>query len=100
MSVIFLPGPPVVDLADDPTDLIDVTDLVCPGCPGPVMDAPPLGWPARAGRSPEFSHTDGSVLCPDHMGRVPEPIEAAGLRYGLTAAGAGVSLDEGTGWSA
>ncbi|MFG1637437.1 hypothetical protein ACGFKX_21645 [Pseudonocardia alni] len=100
MSVFFLPGPPVVDLGDDPTDLVDVTDLVCPGCAGPVMDAPPSGWPVRAGRSPEFSHTDGSVLCPDRFGRVPEPVEAASLRYGLTDAGAAASLDEACGWSA
>ncbi|ALE85848.1 hypothetical protein XF36_24135 [Pseudonocardia sp. HH130629-09] len=98
--MIFLPGPPVVDLGDDPTDPVDVTDLVCPGCASPVIDAPPSGWPARAGRSPEFSHADGSVLCPDRFGRVPEPMEAAGLRYGLTDAGAIASLDEARGWSA
>lgn len=100
MTAIFLPGPPVVDLDDDPTDLVEVTDLVCPGCAGPVADAPPSGWPARAGRPPEFSHLDGSVLCPDRLGRVPEPVGAAGLRYGLTDAGGAVSLDEARGWSA
>lgn len=93
MTAIFLPGPPVVDLAD-------VTDLVCPGCTGPVVDAPPSGWSARAGRCPEFSHLDGSVLCPDGFGRVPEPVEAASLRYGLTAAGATAALDETRGRSA
>ncbi|ANY06566.1 hypothetical protein [Pseudonocardia sp. HH130630-07] len=100
MTAIFLPGPPVVDLADDPVDLVDVTDLVCPGCTGPVVDAPPSGWSARAGRCPEFSHLDGSVLCPDGFGRVPEPVEAASLRYGLTAAGATAALDETRGRSA
>lgn len=100
MTAIYLPGPPVVDLDDDPTDLVEVTDLVCPGCAGPVVDAPPSGWPVRAGWRPEFSHPDGSVLCPDGMGRVPEPVEAAGLRYGLTEHGAAARLDEGAGWSA
>lgn len=100
MTAIFLPGPPVVDLGDDPIDLVDVTELVCPGCAGPVVDAPPSGWPASAGRCPDFSHLDGSVLCPDGFGRVPEPVEAASLRYGLTDAGATAALDEARGWSA
>ncbi|RZT89053.1 hypothetical protein EV383_6008 [Pseudonocardia sediminis] len=79
-------------------DLIDVTDLVCPGCWEPVVDASPSGWPARAGSAPEFSHPDGSVLCPDQIGRVPDPVEAGGLRYGLTDAGVAVSPDEAR-WS-
>ncbi|MEV1292753.1 hypothetical protein [Pseudonocardia sp. NPDC049635] len=56
-------------------DLVDVTDLVCPGCRGAVVEAPPAGWPTSAGIVPEFSHPDGSVLCPDGYGRVPEPVE-------------------------
>ncbi len=100
MTAIFLPGPPVVNLADDSIDLVDVTELVCPGCAGPVVDAPPSGWPASAGRCPEFSHLDGSVLCPDGVGRVPEPVEAESLRYGLTDAGAAAALDEARRWSA
>jgi len=51
--------------------------LVCPGCHEPAVGAPPAGWPDRAGRRPEFSHGDGSVLCPDDRGRVPEPVEAS-----------------------
>ncbi|MBC3190925.1 hypothetical protein H7X46_07600 [Pseudonocardia sp. C8] len=83
------------ELADD---LVDLADLVCPGCWGPVVDVPPVGWPVRAGRVPGFSHPDGSVLCPDEQGRAGEPIEAGGLCYGLTEAGAVVSVDEAR-WS-
>ena len=79
-------------------DLVDVADLVCSGCWGPVVDAPPSGWPTRAGRAPDFSHPDGSVLCPDKQGRVGEPVEAGGLRYRLTAAGVAAALDEAR-WS-
>lgn len=100
MTVIFLPGPPVIELGEDPADLVEVTDLVCPGCTGPVVDAPPSRWPASAGQRPEFSHADGSVLCPDGFGRVPDPVEAAGLRYSLTDAGTAAALDEARGWSA
>ena len=75
-------------------DLVDIADLVCSGCWGPVLDVPPSGWPRSAGQPPQFSHPDGSVLCPDEHGRVGEPVEADGLRYGLTEAGAAVSLDE------
>lgn len=100
MNAISLTVLPDISLDDDLPDLVDVSDLVCPGCAGPVVDAPPSGWPARAGRCPEFSHADGSVLCPDGMGRVPEPVEAAGLRYGLTEHGAAARLDEGAGWPA
>ncbi|WP_344027600.1 hypothetical protein [Pseudonocardia kongjuensis] len=100
MTAIFLPGPPVVELDDDPIDLVDVTDLVCPGCARPVVDGPHSGWSASAGRCPEFSHLDGSVLCPDGVGRVPEPVEAASLRYGLTDAGAAAAVDKARGWSA
>ena len=85
-----------VELGDD---LVDIDGLVCPGCWGPVVDAPPSGWPASAGRVPEFSHPDGSVLCPDAHGRVGEPVEAGGLRYGLTETGASASLDEASGWA-
>lgn len=55
--------------------LAGINELVCPGCRESVVDAPPSGWPASAGRRPEFSHRDGSVLCPDRNGRVPEPME-------------------------
>lgn len=78
---------------------VDLAALVCPGCGGAVAGVPPSGWPARAGLAPQFSHPDGSVLCPDEFGRVPEPVEAGGLRYGLTEAGAAVSLDEAAGWA-
>ena len=33
------------------------------------------------------------MLCPDGAGRVPEPVEAGGLRYALTEQGSGASLD-------
>lgn len=56
-------------------DRIDVSALSCPGCQQSVTGEPPTGWPDRAGRPPEFSHRDGSVLCPDDRGRVPEPVE-------------------------
>ena len=63
------------------TDLVDVVDLRCPGCAGPVAAQPPSGWPRGAGVVPEFSHPDGSVLCPDGRGRIGEPVEvAAGVR--------------------
>ena len=77
----------IVDSAP-PSGRVELGGLVCPGCGDPVADAAPSGWPARAGRAPEFSHRDGSVLCPDGRGRVPEPIEAVRVRYGLTEAGA------------
>ena len=79
-------------------DVVDVTDLVCPGCWSPVVDLPPAGWPARAGHLPEFSHEDGSVLCPDGAGRVPGPVETGGLRYALTEQGSGASLDVAREW--
>ncbi|MFP5023519.1 hypothetical protein [Pseudonocardia phyllosphaerae] len=76
---------------------LGIGDLACPGCWGPVVDRPPLGWPGGAGESPDFSHTDGTVLCPDERGRVPEPVDAGGLRYQLTDAGDAASLDEDLG---
>ncbi|ANY06386.1 hypothetical protein AFB00_08875 [Pseudonocardia sp. HH130630-07] len=74
---------------DDDVVWVDVSELVCPGCGGPVVDAPPSGWPARAGAVPEFSHPDGSVLCPDELGRVGEPVEisAASTAAGVPAGG-------------
>ncbi|OLM28281.1 hypothetical protein Ae717Ps2_6620 [Pseudonocardia sp. Ae717_Ps2] len=68
-------------------------DLVCPGCGSTAVPEPPIQWPAAAGQAPEFSHRDGSVLCPDARGRITEPVEidpAAGIgewRYELTEAG-------------
>ena len=56
--------------------LVDPTVLICPGCHEPVIGEPPQGWPASAGRVPEFSHPDGSVLCLDGAGRIGEPVEA------------------------
>ncbi|MDN5916089.1 MAG: hypothetical protein L0I76_13470 [Pseudonocardia sp.] len=55
---------------------VDPDALLCPGCHETAVCAPPSGWPERAGARPEFSHRDGSVLCPDGRGRVPEPVEA------------------------
>jgi hypothetical protein len=63
---------------------VDISELVCPGCGDPVAATPPTGWPRAAGRRPEFSHLDGSVLCLDSRGRVGEPVEAAGERFALT----------------
>lgn len=81
----------VTEIAPPPAGLVvDPDALVCPGCAEPVCAAPPSGWPARAGVAPEWSHRDGSVLCPDGLGRVPEPVEMGGLRFALTEAGARV----------
>lgn len=87
----------VTDIARQSVE-VEPDDLVCPGCAEQVACAPPSGWPERAGARPGFSHRDGSVLCPDSRGRVPEPVEASGLRYGLTDAGAAASPDEAR-WS-
>lgn len=59
------------------TATVDLDALVCPGCDDPVTGEPPTGWPTGAGRAPEFSHRDGSVLCPDSSGRIGEPVESA-----------------------
>lgn len=56
---------------------VPIERLACPGCHEPVLDEPPAGWPHRAGRAPEFSHRDGSVLCPDGRGRFGEPVEVS-----------------------
>ncbi|RZT87341.1 hypothetical protein EV383_4260 [Pseudonocardia sediminis] len=88
---------------DVPDRLVDPDALVCPGCAEPAVGMPPLGWPAAAGRAPEFSHRDGSVLCPDQAGRIGEPVEAGGLRFALTDAGAdALATDAGAiaDWSA
>lgn len=86
----------VTEIAPPPAGCeVDPDALVCPGCHEVVVCAPPSGWPRRAGARPEFSHRDGSVLCPDSSGRVPEPVEMAGLRFELTAAGAQVLDDAG-----
>ncbi|WP_145982662.1 MULTISPECIES: hypothetical protein [unclassified Pseudonocardia] len=58
-----------------PITTVPVERLVCPGCYEPVLDEPPSGWPDRAGRAPEFSHRDESVLCPDAAGGFGEPVE-------------------------
>ena len=57
------------------TTTVDPDALVCAGCAEPVRAEPPVGWPARAGAAPLFSHRDGSVLCPDERGRLGEPVE-------------------------
>lgn len=52
---------------------VRLTDLV-PGLPragGRLASDRLVG----ASGSPEFSHRDGSVLCPDNRGRVSDPIE-------------------------
>ena len=59
-----------------PVESVDPEALVCGGCAEQVHHAPPVGWPTAAGQAPEFSHRDGSVLCPDSRGRVGEPVEA------------------------
>lgn len=76
------------DLRTEPLPrAVDLEALVCPGCGDPVAGEPPTGWPAGAGRAPEFSHRDGSVLCPDVSGRIGEPVESDGLSFALTEAG-------------
>ena len=47
---------------------VGAEDLVCPGCGYMAVPEPPIQWSAAAGRAPEFSHRDGSVLCPDGCG--------------------------------
>ncbi len=66
---------------------VDPDALVCAGCAEPAVGMPPVDWPANAGQAPEYSHRDGSVLCPDAAGRIGEPVEVGGLRYALTDAG-------------
>ncbi len=58
-----------------PIDTASIEELACAGCHESVLDEPPTGWPAAAGQAPEFSHRDGSVLCPDARGRIGEPVE-------------------------
>lgn len=68
----------IAEIAHQPADTgVDPDTLVCPGCAGRVLFEPPPGWPSRAGAVPEWSHRDGSVLCPDARGRVPEPVEVS-----------------------
>jgi hypothetical protein len=55
--------------------IVDPEVLVCAGCAEPVRAEPPVGWTARAGSAPLFSHRDGSVLCPDERGRLGEAVE-------------------------
>lgn len=54
--------------------LVDVEDLVCPGCDEQVYPE------ARRSRMPSadvaFCQRDGSPLCTDARGRVCEPVEA------------------------
>lgn len=57
------------------SDTASIEGLACAGCQASVLDEPPTGWPVAAGRAPEFSHRDGSVLCPDARGRIGEPVE-------------------------
>jgi hypothetical protein len=61
--------------AEMPIDTASIEELACAGCHESVLDEPPTGWPAAAGQAPEFSHRDGSVLCPDARGRIGEPVE-------------------------
>jgi hypothetical protein len=55
--------------------LVDIEDLICPGCEEPVHRCPPAGLAADDGVVPEFSHTDGSALCSGS-----EPVEAPSWR--------------------
>ena len=57
-----------------PSDTASIEGLACAGCHESVLDEPPIGWPAAAGQVPDFSHRDGSVLCPDARGRIGEPV--------------------------
>ena len=76
-----------IDMQEPVTGLVELDDLICPGCFEPVLGERPLGWPATAGVCPEFSHPDGSVLCPDAGGAIGEPVEASQLRFRLTEQG-------------
>ena len=57
--------------------LVDIGQLLCPGCHNPVRPEPPTAVPVFVpGLGGEFSHRDGSPLCADRLGRAVEPIEA------------------------
>ncbi len=66
---------------------VDPTDLICPRCGYMACPQPPAyldaDAPARPG-TPQFSHRDGTALCPAADGTSCEPVEIETLppRYG------------------
>ena len=55
---------------------VEVDTLTCPGCHDTAIPEPPSVPALGALAGGEFSHRDGSDLCPDRRGRVGDPIEA------------------------
>jgi len=59
-----------------PRRFVNPEDLICPGCGEQVRCEPPGYWVVAHGPRPDFSHPDGSALCPASAnGRPVEPIE-------------------------
>jgi hypothetical protein len=57
---------------------VDPDDLICPGCGEQVNSQPPDNYRADEGRRTQnFSHHDGSALCPRPGGAPAEPIEGS-----------------------
>jgi hypothetical protein len=50
---------------------VELDELICPGCGEQVNDQPPADLVS------EFSHHDGSALCPRPGGEPAEPIEVS-----------------------
>jgi hypothetical protein len=61
--------------------LVDLYELVCPGCGNAVSPEPPVDMPGETSpmerhvAGQEFCHQDGSELCRDARGRMGEPVE-------------------------
>lgn len=61
---------------------VDPDTLVCAGCAEPVECAPRIHCSGELGPVPEFSHRDGSELCPDGDGVPGEPVEVGTTLWG------------------
>ncbi len=59
-----------------PQRFVDPAELICPGCGEQVCPQPPVRLDASAGPgTPQFSHRDGTALCPAVDGTSCEPVE-------------------------
>jgi hypothetical protein len=57
---------------------VELDELICPGCGEQVNNQPPADQPAaEVPLVSEFSHHDGSALCPRPGGAPAEPIEVS-----------------------
>jgi hypothetical protein len=64
-------------IGTQPRCYVEPDDLICPGCGEQVNGQPPTDYLAGEGpRTPDFSHHDGSALCPRSDGAPAEPIES------------------------